>query len=174
MAADPLTEFNELPATAARDALLACCAAPSWAERMLTGRPYCSARDAVRQSEAIVVSLTDADLGQALAGHPRIGERPAADQAGGPTAAQWSRQEQSRVSTADAQTARELAAANREYEQRFGHIYLVCASGRTAAQLLALLRARLANDDEREWAVVRSELQKITEIRLLRLLAGAP
>ena len=88
--------------------------------------------------------------------------------------AAWSAREQSGVSDADAETARALADSNLEYEQRFGHIYLVCASGRTGPQLLALLRGRLANDDETEWQVVRSELQKINEIRLGKLLGAAP
>jgi 2-oxo-4-hydroxy-4-carboxy-5-ureidoimidazoline decarboxylase len=172
MAADPLKQFNELPAAAAREALLACCAAPSWADGMLAGRPYLSLQDAIRQSGATVTSLTVDDLGQALAAHPRIGERQPAGHAAGQSA-QWSRQEQSAASTATASTAAELAAGNLEYERQFGHIYLVCASGRTAEELLAILRGRLANDDQAEWQVVRSELQKINEIRLGRLLAGA-
>jgi len=162
MEADQLTRFNELPASAAREALLACCSSGSWAERMAGGRPYSSPQDAIRQSSVIVASLTMADLAEALAGHPRIGERPDTDQ---------SQREQALVSTADAQTARELAASNLEYEARFGHIYLVCASGKTAKQLLGLLRSRLRNDTRAEWRVVRSELQKINAIRLRQLLA---
>ena len=171
MPAEPLNQFNALPAAAAMEALLGCCAAPSWADRMLAGRPYCSPQDAIRQSDAIVSSLTASELGQALAAHPRIGELSAAGHASG-QAAEWSRQEQSAASTATAKTAAELAAANLEYEQRFGHIYLVCASGRTGEELLAMLRGRLRNDDQAEWQVVRSELRKINEIRLRRLLAG--
>jgi 2-oxo-4-hydroxy-4-carboxy-5-ureidoimidazoline decarboxylase len=173
MGADRLRHFNELPAAAARDELLACCSAPSWAERMASGRPYCSPQDAIRQSSAIVASMTVTDLAEALAGHPRIGERT--EQGHGPLrSAEWSAQEQSGVSLADAETARALADANLDYERRFGHIYLVCASGRTGAQLLALLRRRLRNDARAEWQVVRSELQQINEIRLRKLLAGSP
>lgn len=168
---DVLRQFNELPAAAAIQALYQCCSAPSWAERMAAGRPYCSPQDAIRQSSLIVASLSMSDLAQALADHPRIGGRPAAADAPG-RAAEWSRQEQALVSSADAETSRDLASANLEYEQRFGHIYLVCASGRTAKQLLTLLRSRLHNDARAEWQVVRSELQKINEIRLRQLLAG--
>ena len=75
---------------------------------------------------------------------------------------------------ADAETARALAESNLEYERRFGHIYLVCASGRTGAELLSLLRSRLRNDASAEWQIVRSELQKISEVRLRKLLAGSP
>lgn len=170
---DRLTHFNELPAAAARDELLACCSAPSWADRMAAGRPYCSPQDAIRQSAVIVASMTMTDLGEALAGHPRIGERTNAGH-GPPRSAEWSADEQSDVRDAGAETARALAEANLEYERRFGHIYLVCASGRTAAQLLSILRSRLRNDATAEWQVVRSELQKINEIRLRKLLAGSP
>jgi len=171
MGADQLTLFNELPPGAARAELLACCSAPSWAQWMAAGRPYRSAQDAVRHSAMIVAAMTQDDLAKALAGHPRIGERP--DTGHGPRrSAAWSAQEQSGVRTADDETVRALAESNREYERRFGHIYLVCASGRSGPELLSLLRSRLRNDAPAEWQVVRSELQKINELRLLKLLAG--
>lgn len=172
MGGDGLTHLNELPAPAARDELLACCSAGSWAERMAAGRPYRSAHDAIRESAMIVAGMTATDLAEALAGHPRIGEQTAAGH--GPLrSAAWSAQEQSGMTDADSETARALAESNLEYERRFGHIYLVCASGRTGAQLLSLLRSRLRNDVPAEWQVVRSELQKINELRLRKLLAGA-
>jgi 2-oxo-4-hydroxy-4-carboxy-5-ureidoimidazoline decarboxylase len=174
MSADELARFNALPAAAAREELLTCCNSRTWAERMLSGRPYSSARDAVRQSSAIVAMLSVPDLEAALAGHPRIGERPGAADPGPALAAQWSAQEQSGVGAADEQTARELADSNLEYERRFGHIYLVSAYGRTGTQLLALLRARLRNSPVTEWQVVRTELQKINAIRLIKMLAGTP
>jgi 2-oxo-4-hydroxy-4-carboxy-5-ureidoimidazoline decarboxylase len=174
MSADELARFNNLPAAVAREELLECCSSATWADRMLTGRPYSSARDAVRQSSAIVAWLTVPDLEAALSGHPRIGERPAADSGDPARSAQWSRQEQAGISESDEQTAAELAASNVEYERRFGHIYLVSAAGRTGPQLLALLRARLRNTPSTEWQVVRTELQKIIEIRLRALLAGTP
>ena len=182
MRTDGLTWFNELPARAAQQALLACCSARKWTEHMAAARPYASTDDAILQSRAIVAALSVADLSEALAGHPRIGERPdgAKDSVShgganpeGAQAAGWSRREQSGVDTEDTQTRRALAEANLEYEQRFGHIYLVYASGRTGAELLALLHARLQNEPEDEWQVVRTELQKINGLRLQRLLAGA-
>jgi 2-oxo-4-hydroxy-4-carboxy-5-ureidoimidazoline decarboxylase len=172
MSADELARFNNLPAAAAREALLDCCSSPVWAERMLSGRPYSSTKDAVRQSSAIVARLTESDLEAALAGHPRIGDGPGGDRSGSARSAAWSREEQSGVSDSDQQTARELAESNVEYERRFGHIYLVSAAGRTGPQLLTLLRARLRNSPATEWQVVRTELQKIIEIRLRALLAG--
>ena len=168
MSAEELARFNGLPLAAARDQLLACCNSPVWADRMAAGRPYSSARDAVRQSSAIVAMLTVPDLEAALSGHPRIGERAA-----GPSqSSQWSRTEQSAAATADDETRRELAESNLEYERTFGHVYLVCASGRSAAELLTVLHTRLGNWPEREWQVVRGELQKINEIRLTKMLAG--
>jgi 2-oxo-4-hydroxy-4-carboxy-5-ureidoimidazoline decarboxylase len=181
MGTNELTWFNELPARAAQQALLDCCSAPGWAEQMTAGRPYSSASDAIQRSGAIVAALSFADLAEALAGHPRIGERPDTSQhdtgqnsASRQGAADWSRQEQSGVDADDTATRQALAKANLEYEQRFGHIYLVCASGRSGKELLALLRGRLQNEQEDEWQVVRTELQKINALRLQRLLAGSP
>lgn len=168
MSADELARFNGLSSAAARERLLTCCSSLVWADRMTTGRPYSSARDAVRQSSAIVAMLTVPELEAALAGHPRIGDKPAGDG----QSAEWSRTEQSRVATADEATRRALADFNLEYERRFGHVYLVAASGRSASELLALLRARLRNSPPAEWRVVRTELQKINEIRLVKMLAG--
>ena len=170
---DRLTWFNELPAGEAQQALRECCAAPRWAEQMAAARPYSSAQDVIRQSGAIVAELTVTDLAEALGGHPRIGERLEARN-GGRQAAGWSRQEQSRVDADDTKTMLALAEANRQYEQRFGHIYLVSAAGRTAPELLDVLRDRLQNEPEDEWQVVRSELQRINALRLQRLVAGSP
>jgi 2-oxo-4-hydroxy-4-carboxy-5-ureidoimidazoline decarboxylase len=191
MGTDRLTWFNELPAGAAQQALLDCCSAPSWAEQMAADRPYSSAQDAIRRSSAIVATLTVADLADALAGHPRIGGRPdeadgtpsmapycRADDTNGastrPRAAEWSAREQSGVDAGDITTRRALAEANQRYEERFGHIYLVCASGRTGQELLEVLRERLQNKPEDEWQVVRAELQKINALRLPRLMEGLP
>jgi 2-oxo-4-hydroxy-4-carboxy-5-ureidoimidazoline decarboxylase len=173
MGADQLTWFNQLPARAARQTLLECCSAPGWAEQMTAGRPYASAEDAIKLSGAIVAALPAPCLADALAGHPRIGERQHTSQ-DTPRAAGWSAREQAGVDAEDALTRQALAAGNLEYEQRFGHIYLVCASGRTGKELLALLRGRLQNDPEDEWQVVRTELQKINALRLRQLLAGVP
>jgi 2-oxo-4-hydroxy-4-carboxy-5-ureidoimidazoline decarboxylase len=164
-ASDGLAHLNGLPAEAARRLLLDCCASPRWAGVLLAGRPYSSGAGLLRCSDEAVASLTPADLRDALAGHPRIGARAGA-------AGSWPGQEQAGVAGADEATLRELAAGNRAYEQRFGHIYLICATGRTAAELLAVLRARLANDPGTECGVVRSELQKINRIRLGKLLGG--
>jgi 2-oxo-4-hydroxy-4-carboxy-5-ureidoimidazoline decarboxylase len=118
---------------------------------MTSGRPYSSSHDAIRQSSAIVAGLTVTDLAEALPGASC---------------------EQLDPGQMDAVTDRALSESNLAYELRFGHVYLVCRSGRTGQQLLDLLRGRLRNDARAEWQVVRAELQKINEIRLRKMLAG--
>ena len=177
-----LERLNGLPEGAARSALLACCSSARWAAEVASGRPFASADEIIARSDAAVAGLTQADLEQALAGHPRIGDRSRADAAVGcgaaagqaghepGAAAGWSRQEQAGVQAADQSIVRALADGNEAYERRFGHIYLVCATGRSGAELLALLRERLGNDPAAEWDVVRRELGKINRIRLRKLL----
>jgi 2-oxo-4-hydroxy-4-carboxy-5-ureidoimidazoline decarboxylase len=174
MTAEPaaLARFNELPADAAVQQLSAVCAVPSWAAAMAAGRPYAAVADAQANSDTAMAALSVADLATALAGHPRIGERSAAGQPEQERSAGWSLQEQAGVHAAGAATIASLAHANAAYEQRFGHIYLVCATGRSGAELLTLLQERLGNDDETEWHVVRTELGKINQIRLRELLGG--
>jgi 2-oxo-4-hydroxy-4-carboxy-5-ureidoimidazoline decarboxylase len=128
----------------------------------VSGRPYASADQLLGRSDESVARLAPADLEQALAGHPRIGERHGADDR--------SRREQAGVLGADPATIQALADGNEAYERRFGHIYLVCATGRSAGELLALLQERLGNEPETEWGVVRGELAKINRIRLATLL----
>lgn len=164
-----LARFNGLPAEAARQVLMACCSSRSWAEAVASGRPYESAARALRCSDEAVAGLTSGDLREALSGHPRIGERSERS-TGDPD--RWSPQEQAGMDGAADATRRALADGNAAYERRFGHIYLVCATGRSAGELLDLLRARLGNDAETERGVVRSELKKINRIRLDKLLGG--
>jgi 2-oxo-4-hydroxy-4-carboxy-5-ureidoimidazoline decarboxylase len=139
-----------------------CCSSARWAAEVASGRPYASADQILARSDQAVARLAPADLEQALAGHPRIGERRGADDR--------SRREQAGVLGADPATIQALADGNEAYERRFGHIYLVCATGRSAGELLALLQERLGNDPGAEWGVVRRELAKINQIRLAGLL----
>ncbi|MGS2807118.1 2-oxo-4-hydroxy-4-carboxy-5-ureidoimidazoline decarboxylase [Nocardia sp. MW-W600-9] len=157
-----LAGFNELPAGAAEAALLACCSAPGWARAVAAARPYASTDALLAAADAASAALDDAEIDAALAGHPRIGDRP--------TSAASAR-EQSGVAGADIKAA--LAAGNRDYEAKFGHIYLVCAAGRGGEELLAVLRARLDNDPSTERQVMRTELGKINRLRLARLVASS-
>lgn len=170
---EQLAWFHRLPAADARELLLACCAAEPWASRLVAGRPYPTVAAVARESDEAVASLTVPQLADALAGHPRIGERLPAGREPASRPDRWSRREQSGMAAADEPTRQAIAELNAAYEERFGHIYLVCATGRTAAELLALLQARLGHDDAAEWRTVRSELQQINRIRLRKLLAGA-
>jgi 2-oxo-4-hydroxy-4-carboxy-5-ureidoimidazoline decarboxylase len=154
--------FNDAPDDEQlRADLTACCAARDWVAALVAGWPFADQDELFEASDAATAALSDAGLAEALAGHPRIGDRPHGE---------WSRQEQSGMSAADASVRAELAAANLAYEQRFGHIYLVCASGRSAEELLAVCLGRLANDPATERGVVLGELAKINRIRLAKLL----
>jgi len=158
-----LGRLNALPAPEAERVLSRCCASRRWVETVAAGRPYASTPDLYAAADAAVSRLDAADLDEALAGHPRIGERPAAE-------AEWSRREQSGLASATSDTLAAIADGNRAYEARFGHVYLVCAAGKDADELLALLRQRLHNDPGTERRVLRAELAKINRIRLARLV----
>lgn len=144
-----------------RDALAQCCAARSWVTSIIAGRPYADRSALHAASDAATASLDDAALTVALAGHPRIGDRPHGA---------WSQQEQSGMSGADEHLRTRLAECNAAYEERFDRIYLVCATGRTAAELLAICQARLQHDAATERGVVLDELAKINRIRLDKLI----
>lgn len=158
-----LEALNEMPAAQASEHLLACCTSERWIHNVTAGRPYGSVSEILARSDESVAGLDRRDLEQALVGHPRIGARSAAGPSG---------REQAGVQGADQATLRALAEGNEAYERRFGHIYLVCATGRSAGELLALLRERLGHDPGAEWGIVRRELGKINRIRLQRLLEG--
>lgn len=163
-AGEGLAWLNTAPDAEIRAALSACCAADSWVSRIGAGRPYPGEDVLYAASDEATAALDDAGVSQALAAHPRIGERTAG--AGGA----WSRQEQAGVTGAGGEVLGQLAAANAAYEQRFRHVYLVCATGRSAAELLAVCRSRLGNDPATERGVVLSELAKINQLRLRKLL----
>jgi 2-oxo-4-hydroxy-4-carboxy-5-ureidoimidazoline decarboxylase len=175
-------EFNRLPAESARQALRRCCSSGRWIDAVLAGRPYAGTDELLAASDAAVATMGEVDLREAMAGHPRIGGAAGAVRSGAAGAvrggspdaapAEWSGQEQAGVRDADDEVRRALADGNAAYEQRFGHIYLACATGRTATELLAFLRSRLGNDRETEWDVVASELAAINQIRLRKLLEG--
>lgn len=139
--------------------LSACCASRRWVAA-LAGRPHADLAALRAASAAALDALGWPDVEEALAAHPRVGER-----AGG-----WSRAEQSGMDDAASAVRAALAAGNRAYEERFGHVFLVCASGRTAVEMLGELRERLGNGAEAERAVVRRELARIVDLRLARLV----
>jgi 2-oxo-4-hydroxy-4-carboxy-5-ureidoimidazoline decarboxylase len=158
--ADPVTlaAFNAAPAEQAAAAMLACCAARRFAAAMTAGRPYPTLAGAELAVDSVFATLTWTDVLEAMDAHPRIGARVS-----GASAA-----EQSGVGD---DTRAALAAGNAEYEQRFGYVYLICASGLSGEQLLAALRQRLGNEAAAERAVATDELRKITVLRVRKALA---
>jgi 2-oxo-4-hydroxy-4-carboxy-5-ureidoimidazoline decarboxylase len=155
-----LAQLNALPAADAAGLLLGCCAAPGWAARVAAGRPYRTLADLLAAAATVWADRDPGDLAAAMAGHPQIGERGLS----GP-----SRQEQAGVG-ADAEVLASLRAANQAYQQRFGHVFLTCATGRGPGDILAELRGRMANDPDTELTVAAAELGKINAIRLRRLV----
>lgn len=162
----PLDEFHDLPPAEAEQALLACCASPAWAAALAAGRPYEDVAAVLRAADTQLTGLDWDEIEKALAAHPRIGERAS----GSGREAAWSRREQSAAAEAGAAVQAELAEANAEYERTFGRVFLICANGRPAGEILASLRSRLGNDEHTERAVVRDELRGIVRLRLTRWL----
>jgi OHCU decarboxylase len=164
-----VAELDSMPRAEAEPLLRSCCGARWWVEHMLSERPFGSPETLLRRADEIWWSLGDDDWHDAFAHHPRIGERQ-------PVVAQdarartWSAGEQAGVDGASTDVRAALADGNRDYERRFGHIYLVSAAGKSATELLALLRARLSNDPATELRVAAGEQAKITRRRLLALL----
>jgi 2-oxo-4-hydroxy-4-carboxy-5-ureidoimidazoline decarboxylase len=162
-----LAEWNALSPAEAERELLVCCAAPAWAAEIAGERPFPAVGELLDSSGRVLAALGWADLRPALDAHPRIGERIRRQG----TEADWSRREQAGTQSADEATTRALVEANEAYEERFGHVFLIFATGRSAGEMLAAARERLLNDEITEQAVVRAELAKITRLRMERLLA---
>jgi 2-oxo-4-hydroxy-4-carboxy-5-ureidoimidazoline decarboxylase len=166
--------LDAMPSHEAAALLVTCCGASAWVSGMLARRPFGTLHRLLAEADEVWWSLTPDDWLEAFAHHPRIGERASAVPQG-ERARAWSSEEQRGASVAAAGMRQALAEANREYEARFGHIYLVSASGKTGAEMLASLRERLANDPATELRVAAAEQAKITRRRLSRMLdAAAP
>ena len=202
----PVADLDRATAATAAGLLRPSCASARWIERLVSGRPYETLPALVAASDATIGALGWPDIEQALAAHPRIGDRtpsgpaggrgpqpgdaagsrpipeaaasdrlapeaeaggrPGPGPAGGDREAAWSRQEQSGTRDAPADVQAGLRAGNAAYEERFGHVFLICATGMSAASMLAALQVRLGHDPAREREVVRDELMKIVRLRL--------
>jgi 2-oxo-4-hydroxy-4-carboxy-5-ureidoimidazoline decarboxylase len=159
-----LARLNALPHDKAVGALLGCCAAPGWARQVSDGRPYQTSDELLAAADSAWADRGPGELDAAMAGHPRIGERGARGSA-------WSRQEQSGVGS-NPEILHALRDANTAYERQFGHVFLICATGRGPDEILAELRSRMANDPVTERAVAVAEIGKINAIRLRQLVAA--
>ena len=164
-----LARLNALDAAAAQQELLKCCGSHAWAREMVARRPFVATQELLTAADDVWRSLGAEDWLEAFAAHPKIGGKRAAREQDAQAKA-WSEQEQSGARDAASVTLDELAAANRAYEERFGHIFIVCATGKTADEMLGLLRARLPNDAGKELRNAAEEQRKITRLRLEKLL----
>ncbi|MFF1545421.1 2-oxo-4-hydroxy-4-carboxy-5-ureidoimidazoline decarboxylase [Streptomyces sp. NPDC058291] len=157
-----LARFNDLEESAARAALREACASTAWASRLLAARPYTCVDDLYEVSDAALAELTAADLAEAMAGHPPIGRPKPGDPA--------SAREQRGMAGASEQLKAQMLELNLAYQEKFGHVFLICATGRTGEQMRDAVKERIGNAPEREREIVRAELGKINRIRLARLV----
>jgi OHCU decarboxylase len=164
-----LERLNSLPTSEVESELLKCCGSKRWAQRMVQARPFASPNELTTKAEQIWWALEPFDWLEAFHSHPKIGETKAAvttsDQS-----RQWSEAEQAGVSTAATQTLQALAVLNREYEEKFGYIFIVCATGKSSEEMLGTLRARLENPADEELRNAATEQARITELRLKKLI----
>ncbi|WGW11405.1 2-oxo-4-hydroxy-4-carboxy-5-ureidoimidazoline decarboxylase [Saxibacter everestensis] len=157
-----LSEFNAAPAQDARALLLPCLDVERWAADVVDRRPFAARSDVLESARAAARPFTDAEIEGALVHHPRIGDRAA----GAGQEAKMSRAEQSGVDPADAEVADELKRGNLAYEQKFGHVFLIRAAGRSADEILAALNSRLLNSPAQEREIMAEQLREIAVLRL--------
>ncbi len=158
----PLDDVNAGPPDRVAEALRACNAAPRFAAELVAGRPYPDVEALVARAEAVARALPWDEVALALAAHPRIGDRVE----GSSSEAQASRREQSSMSAADDPTRAALLDGNRAYEERFDHVVLIRAAGRSPEEMLAELRRRLGNDEQTERRETTEQLAQITALRV--------
>lgn len=169
-----LAHWNRLPFDEAMKAILPCCGSEAWARGMATRRPLTDISELLPASDETCKTLTHSDWMEAFNSHPRIGESQTSHapqiHSLETQSVEWSAQEQDKVSDADADVKRALADANQEYELRFGRTFIVCATGKSAPEILALLRRRLKNDPETEFQEAAEQQRQIAQIRLKKWL----
>ncbi|QDS97105.1 2-oxo-4-hydroxy-4-carboxy-5-ureidoimidazoline decarboxylase [Adhaeretor mobilis] len=163
-----ITHLNEISDEAARDTLRQCCGSRWWCKLVAAERPFASKQELLAAADHVFDNMPREAWLEAFACHPKIGDMESLKMkfAGN---RQWSSGEQSGMAAAEEATIARFAQANEEYEQRFGYIFIVCATGKTAAEMLALLEARLNNDSEKELKIAANEQRKITHLRLEKL-----
>jgi 2-oxo-4-hydroxy-4-carboxy-5-ureidoimidazoline decarboxylase len=164
-----LARWNVLPEPEAAQEILPCCGSQRWAHALARLRPYTDTSNLLAQSDEVWSQLDPSDWDEAFTSHPRIGEKKAPPTASAKSAA-WSTQEQCGVERATADVQERLRNGNHEYEHRFGRIYIVCATGRSAEEMLTILERRLENDDATEMLVAAEQQRQITQLRLRKWL----
>jgi OHCU decarboxylase len=164
-----LAEFNALPFPDAESLLVDCCGSARWVATVASRRPYETADALHKTADSVWWKLNREDWLEAFSHHPQIGDKAAI---GSESAQRWAEGEQSGARAASEDLKTRLARANRAYFEKFGYIYIVCATGRTAEGMLAILNQRLQNDLASELSVAAEQQRLITRIRLDKLLAG--
>ncbi len=164
-----LERINQLPANQARKFLLDCCGSITWADQMISQRPFAEDSELFKSAERIWAQLDPKEWLRAIRHHPPIGSKRGNSKQSG-TARKWSAGEQSAAQSSSSETLAVLHAANQAYHATFGFVFLVCATGKSGDEILQSLRQRLANDPETELRVAAEEMRKITRLRLEKLL----
>ncbi|MBF9143481.1 2-oxo-4-hydroxy-4-carboxy-5-ureidoimidazoline decarboxylase [Hymenobacter properus] len=167
-----IQELNNLPKSVLAEALQKCCGSTAWVENIVARFPVADAEALMQQATTVWNSLSEADWREAFTHHPKIGGDVAALREKFASTSTWAEGEQASVKQASQATLEALATGNEEYEQKFGYIFIVCATGKTADEMLALLQARMPNNPEDEILIAAGEQDKITRIRLEKLLAA--
>jgi 2-oxo-4-hydroxy-4-carboxy-5-ureidoimidazoline decarboxylase len=166
-----LARWNGLPLEEAAQDILPCCGSRTWASCLASKRPIQDEASLLEFSDKIWHGIGEAAWLEAFRSHPRIGETHAEKTVAAQSAA-WSEQEQKKVATADEAIKTALKWGNREYEQKFGRIFIVCAAGKSASEILEILRRRLHNDDATELRQAAEEQWQIMRLRLKKWIAG--
>lgn len=164
-----LDSLNSLQPQEAVVGFLRCCGSAHWAERMAAERPFEVVAELLESADRIWWELEPKDWLEAFSHHPKIGEKKAAPLQSSEAAA-WSEQEQEGTRTAAEESLKELSALNSAYEDRFKFIFIVCATGKTTEEMIALLKERLGNDPATELHIAAEEQRRITHLRLRKLL----
>jgi 2-oxo-4-hydroxy-4-carboxy-5-ureidoimidazoline decarboxylase len=159
-----LAAWNATDENAAREAMISCCGAKRWAEEMVALRPFKSVPELSEAADRVWCTMQEADWMEAFACHPRIGERKVAHASAQSVA--WSKQEQSRTGSAGEDVMAKIAEGNRQYEEQFGFTYIVCATGKSAEEMLAILKRRLGATREAELREAAEQQRQILQIRL--------
>jgi len=165
-----LEELNKISQPQLKEELLKCCGSSTWVKMMMAYFPADSMEGLLEQAEEIWSECSEDDWREAFAHHPKIGDVESLTKKFASTA-QWASGEQSGVNTAATETITALAEGNRLYEEKFGYIFIVCATGKSAEEMLTLLQGRLKNDPEKEIKIAAAEQNKITQLRLQKLIA---
>lgn len=165
-----LEDLNSLAPAEATSEFERCCGAHVWVQAMVTVRPFASATAMFETADRIWAGLTPEDWLEAFTHHPRIGDIDSL-KAKYANTKQWAQGEQAGAAAASDEVLQALAEGNQQYEAKFGYLFIVCATGKTAGEMLDILRGRLPNDPERELGIAAEEQRKITRIRLEKLIA---